>query len=145
MKLQEIKDVRVGQIYQTINNNFVVVTDEYRGGADVYSDTPDRFRKRTEVHTVESKNYKLVGKIGITHEIKGGKLVEIPRKSEWQVDDVIELNGERVVIVDFSNIDGKPIYMRDCNRINGTFGFPKMIRLGILGVTHQIVNDKEEQ
>lgn len=107
---------------------------------------------------------KLIGKLGITHRIEDGKLVEIPRE-DLVVDDIVEyldFDGFKVTAVIASlitgmtredsqygfitndgNFDESSLFEKEeIGEDSGTFTYtPK--KIGILGVTHEFVNDRE--
>lgn len=110
------------------------------------------------------ENGELIGKLGITHRIEDGKLVEIPRE-DLVVDDIVEYldcDGFKVTAVIASlitgmtredsqygfitndgNFDESSLFEKEeIGEDSGTFTYtPK--KIGILGVTHEFVNDRE--
>lgn len=166
MKLVKIEDVRVGQIWQL--HNLIGLVKEIDKGLNnllkiaLFQLYPTEGGIETEsVHNIITK-HKLIGKLGITHEIRDNRLVEIPR-DEFQVDDVVtyfdfdhcENIGVVISIYDrdeytsYSFITNKGIYdTDDCfeheeiGEDTGIYTYtPK--KIGILGVTHEFVNDCE--
>lgn len=151
MKLVEIKDVRVGQVLERDRCIFVVMR---RSGIDsvflrLYCHNrkpePNNAYEAQAMHEVRVdalNDCKIIGKIGITHRIEGNRLVEIPRK-ELEIDDI------------FCRYRDNPQIIIEVNGDNGLTGYsPKEKRLishvanicykiGILGVTHEFVNDRE--
>lgn len=159
MKLVEIKDVRVGQIRKVIAFNqwkdekeFEVLAVIEASGLGEYAE----FDTYAEFYDIKTKqlmeddseelrfyeNGELIGKIGITHRIEERKLVEIPRTAEFQTDDVIEVHWEYGIEIDVIRV----------NFMDGVFAYldPDFIhkdqikKVGILGVTHEFVNDREQ-
>lgn len=108
----------------------------------------------------------IIGKLGITHRIEGNRLVEIPRE-DLIVDDVVEyldfdgfpIKGVICTVItamtaeetqyEFITEDGKSddssIFNREeIREDSGIYTYtPK--KIGILGVTHEFVNDREVQ
>lgn len=130
----EIKDVRVGQIRKMADGIFYIDDDH---GDLCRIDEKKQFKGL--IHNDEGQ---LIGKIGITHRIEDRKLVEIPRTAEFQTDDVIEVHWEYGIEIDVIRV----------NFMDGVFAYldPDFIhkdqikKVGILGVTHEFVNDREQ-
>jgi hypothetical protein len=160
MKLVEIKDVRVGQIWDN-GNNFLIITgfSEYEpemvhSVTYVPENKPITLKNGKKVtglmYSSTSKNSlegsKLIGKLGITHRIEDGKLVEIPHATEFEVDDIVRHeNGKTGVIVKINNV-GFAIgyeYSINCGSEGFNDTFEYLTKIGILGVTHEFVNDRE--
>lgn len=84
--------------------------------------------------------------LGITHRIEDGKLVEIPHTTEFEVDDIVRHeNGKTGVIVKINNV-GFAIgyeYSINCGSEGFNDTFEYLTKIGILGVTHEFVNDRE--
>lgn len=167
MKLVEIKDVRVGQIWDN-GNNFLIITgfSEYEpemvhSVTYVPENKPITLKNGKKVtglmYSSTSKNSlegsKLIGKLGITHRIEDGKLVEIPRTAEFQIDDVVKFKwcDPRLYVInrkiDFGIKESHP--NNACfEATNDLYGSCQLVdfelkRVGILGVTHEFVNDRE--
>lgn len=181
MKLVEIKDVRPGQIRKVIAFNqwkdekeFEVLAVIEASGLGEYAE----FDTYAEFYDIKTKqlieddseelrfyeNGELIGKLGITHRIEDGKLVEIPRE-DLVVDDIVEyldFDGFKVTAVIASlitgmtredsqygfitndgNFDESSLFEKEeIGEDSGTFTYtPK--KIGILGVTHEFVNDRE--
>lgn len=160
MKLVEIKDVRVGQIWDN-GNNFLIITgfsehepEMVHSVTYVPEDKPITLKSGKKVaglmYSSTSKNSlegsKLIGKLGITHRIEDGKLVEIPHATEFEVDDIVRHeNGKTGVIVKINNV-GFAIgyeYSINCGSEGFNDTFEYLTKIGILGVTHEFVNDRE--
>lgn len=160
MKLVEIKDVRVGQIWDN-GNNFLMITgfSEYEpemvhSVTYVPENKPITLKNGKKVtglmYSSTSKNSlegsKLIGKLGITHRTEDGKLVEIPHATEFEVDDIVRHeNGKTGVIVKINNVGFAIGYEYSINCGNEGFNdtFEYLTKIGILGVTHEFVNDRE--
>lgn len=156
MKLVEIKDVRVGQIRKNFND--IILID---------AKIPDGFshyQAFTEFGGLMNKDIKLnhkfldmpiIGKLGITHRIDDGRLVKIPRAEGFQVDDVVKFNWNdpRLYVInreiDFGIKKTHPD--NSCfEATNDLYGSRQLVdfelkRVGILGVTHEFVNDREAE
>lgn len=94
----------------------------------------------------------IIGKIGITHRIDGDRLIEIPRTAGFQTDDVVKFKWDpRLYVInreiDFGIKETHPD--NSCfEATNDLYGSRQLVdfelkRVGILGVTHEFVNDKE--
>lgn len=166
MKLVEIKDVRVGQIWDN-GNNFLIITgfSEYEpemvhSVTYVPEDKPITLKNGKKVtglmFSSTSRNLleglKLIGKLGITHRIEDGKLVEIPRTAEFQIDDVVKFKWDpRLYVINREiNFGIKEAHPDNAcfEATNDLYGSRQLIdfelkRVGILGVTHEFVNDRE--
>lgn len=166
MKLVEIKDVRIGQIWDN-GNNFLIITgfSEYEpemvhSVTYVPEDKPITLKSGKKVaglmYSSTSKNSlegsKLIGKLGITHRIEDGKLVEIPRTAGFQTDDVVKFKWDpRLYVInreiDFGIKETHPD--NSCfEATNDLYGSRQLVdfefkRVSILGVTHEFVNDRE--
>lgn len=161
MKLAEIKDVRVGQVLE--RNRCIFVIEERTGvhnfavslychnhkpaPNDAYEALSMRERNIATFYDCE-----IIGKIGITHCIEGNRLIELPRSSGFQVDDVVKFNWDpRLYVInreiDFGIKETHPD--NSCfEAINDQYGSRQLVdfelkRVGILGVTHEFVNDRE--
>ena len=163
MKLVEIKDVRPGQIRKVTAFNqwkdeeeFEVLAVIEASGLGEYAE----FDTYAEFYDIKTKqlmeddseelrfyeNGELIGKLGITHRIEDGKLVEIPHTTEFEVDDIVRHeNGKTGVIVKINYVGFAIGYDYSincgCEGFNDTFEY--LTKIGILGVTHEFVNDRE--
>lgn len=140
MKLVEIKDIRPGQIWEAHRNQFLILSR----GNNIIARMYERGNPVAEgiKSADEFIDMRLRGKFGITHRIEGNKLIEIPRK-KLEIDDI------------FYRYRDNPQIIIEVNGDNGLTGYsPKEKRLishvanicykiGILGVTHEFVNDRE--
>lgn len=163
MKLVEIKDVRPGQVLERDHCLFVI---EERTGAhnfavslychnhkpapdDAYEEQSTRERNIATFDDCE-----IIGKIGITHRIEGNRLVEIPRSAGFQTDDVVKFKWDPRLYVINREIDfgiKKTHPDNSCfEATNDLYGSRQLVdfelkRIGILGVTHEFVNDREAE
>lgn len=162
MKLAEIKDVRVGQVLE--RNRCIFVIEERTGvhnfAVSLYchnhkpapNDAYEALSMR-ERNVATFDDCEIIGKIGITHCIEGNRLIELPRSSGFQVDDVVKFNWNdpRLYVInreiDFGIKETHPD--NSCfEATNDQYGSRQLIdfelkRVGILGVTHEFVNDRE--
>ena len=107
-----------------------------------------------EVRVDALNDCQLIGKIGITHRIEGKKLVEITRSAGFQTDDVVKFKWDPRLYVINREIDfgiKKTHPDNSCfEATNDLYGSRQLVdfelkRIGILGVTHEFVNDREVQ
>lgn len=160
MKLVEINDVRVGQVWK--NKKEMITIDSFYddeeiqisaynlSGKEIDMDYDD-FEGMIDIDAVK-QNYKLIGKLGITHRIEGNRLLEIPRSAGFQTDDVVKFKWDPRLYVINREIDfgiKKTHPDNSCfEATNDLYGSRQLVdfelkRVGILGVTHEFVNDKE--
>lgn len=153
MKLVEIKDIRPGQIWEAHRNQFLILSRGNNIIARMYE------REKPVVEGIknadEFTDMKLCGKFGITHRFDGENLVEIPRTPGFQTDDVVKFNWSdpRLYVVnreiDFGIKETHPD--NACfEATNDLYGSRQLVdfeirRVGILGVTHEFINDREEK
>lgn len=147
MKLQKIKDVRVGQIWEYKDFLIEVRPREcfqgiYHNGIqtvnlDIDSSFWDELYKKS----------KLIGFLGITHKIEDNKLIEISRE-EFEIDDIVEYEGNKMpyIIMEENTIDEELWLHSNEEDVSGIYkdsmeeeGFKKV---GILGVNYEFINDK---
>lgn len=171
MKLVEIKDVRPGQIRKVTAYNqwkdekeFEVLAVIEAAGIGEYAE----FNNYAELYDIQTKQLieddseelhfyedgELIGQLGITHRIEDERLVEIPREAEFQIDDVVKFKWDpRLYVInreiDFGIKETHPD--NSCfEATNDLYGSRQLVdfelkRVGILGVTHEFVNDREAQ
>lgn len=162
MKLVEIKDIREGQVLERDRSFFVI--GERTGVHNFVASLYAHNRKPApndayELLAAHEKNIgafddcKIIGKIGITHRVNGKKLVEITRTSGFQTDDVVKFNWSdpRLYVInreiDFGIKESHPD--NACfEATNDLYGSRQLVdfelkRVGILGVTHEFINDRE--
>lgn len=161
MKLVEINDVRAGQVLE--RNRCIFVIEERTGvhnfavGLYCHNHKPAP-NNAYEALSIRERNVatfedcKIIGKIGITHRIEGNRLVEIPRFSGFQVDDIVKFKWDPRLYVINREIDfgiKKTHPDNSCfEATNDLYGSRQLVdfelkRIGILGVTHEFVNDRE--
>lgn len=162
MKLVEIKDVRVGQVLE--RNRCIFVIEERTGAHNFavslychnHKPAPNNAYEALsmrERNVATFEDCKIIGKTGITHRIEGNRLVEIPRAAGFQVDDVVKFNWNdpRLYVInreiDFGIKETHPD--NSCfEATNDLYGSRQLVdfelkRVGILGVTHEFINDRE--
>lgn len=158
MKLVEIKDVRIGQVWQFGENMCRCFVVERTMKTKTCGATYQAFDCPTMPEECKGELYikdydmpkiphgRLIGKLGITHRTEDGKLVEIPHATEFEVDDIVRHeNGKTGVIVKINNV-GFAIgyeYSINCGSEGFNDTFEYLTKIGILGVTHEFVNDRE--
>lgn len=150
MKLVEIKDVRVGQIRKNFDD--IILIDAKK--PDGFS----HYQAFTEFGGFMNKDIKLnhkfldmpiIGKLGITHCIEDSRLVEMPpifKKQKINIDDIVKVlkDGSGPWVVDTTYNNQKYTHYisilsyHDCD-----FSEDEVEKIGILGVTHEFVNDRE--
>lgn len=151
MKLVEIKDIRVGQVLERDRCIFVIEerTGVHNFAVTLYchnhkpapNDAYEALATR-ERNAATFEDCEIIGKIGITHRVEGNRLIEIPRR-EFEVDDIFcRYRDNPQIIIEVSGI----------NSLTGYSPKEKMLishianicyKIGILGITHELVNDKE--
>lgn len=156
MKLVEIKDVRIGQVLERDHCIFVIEerTGVHNFAVSLYCHNHKPAPNNAyEVLSMRERNVatfndcEIIGKIGITHRIEGNRLVEIPRES-LIIDDVIRHENGRVGVIVNVNNAGFAIgyeYMINCGDTGFNDTFEYITKIGVLGVTHEFVNDREVQ
>lgn len=151
MKLVEIKDIRPDQIWEAHRNQFLILSR----GNNIIARMYERGNPVAEgiKSADEFIDMRLRGKFGITHRFEGEKLVEIPRTYDIQTDDVVKFNWSdpRLYVVnreiDFGIKESHPD--NACfEATNDLYGSRQLVdfelkRVGILGVTHKFINDRE--
>lgn len=162
MKLVEIKDIREGQILERNSSLFVIGerTGVHNFVASLYGHNrkpaPNDAYELLATHEKNIgafENCKIIGKIGITHRVNGKKLIEITRTSGFQTDDVVKFNWSdpRLYVInreiDFGIKESHPDNAcfeatNDLYRSRQLVDF-ELKRVGILGVTHEFINDRE--
>lgn len=163
MKLVKIKDIRRGQVWKN-RKEFAIVDSLYDddeiqisayklSGKPIEEDCYNDWEGLIDGTTL-LQDYKLVGVMGITHKIEDNMLVEIP-KENFQVDDIVKFNwaDKRLYVInreiDFGIKETHP----DCRCFEATndlYGSRQLVdfelrKVGIYGVTHEFVNDREVQ
>lgn len=154
MKLVEIKDVRVGQVLERDRCIFVIEerTGVHNFAVTLYchnhkpapNDAYEALATR-ERNVATFDDCKIIGKIGITHRVEGNRLIELPREGLIVDDVVCHESGKTGVIVKKNNagfIVGYE-YLINCGDEGFSDTFEYLTKIGILGVTHEFVNDRE--
>ena len=151
MKLVEIKDIRPGQVWINDQTGLIHTVDNLGNLSNANKAETTKIRDEY----LKSAKCWLIGKIGITHRIEGNRLVEIPRAAGFQVDDVVKFNWNdpRLYVInreiDFGIKKTHPD--NSCfEATNDLYGSRQLVdfelkRVGIFGVTHEFVNDREAQ
>lgn len=149
MKLVEIKDIRIGQIWKIDKNLRFVVgchqQDGYWWFGNSFIDDGDRY-KAISCYKTELKE--LVGFIGITHEIKDNKLVEIPnvfKNAKIHSDDIVIIRGNEdtpFLVDSIYNPKKYDAYISLLSYHEGEFSEEEVEKIGTLGVTHEFVNER---
>lgn len=148
MKLVEITDVRTGQVWINDQTGQIHTVDDLGELNNADKMATAKIRDKY----LKSAKCRLIGKLGITHRIEGDKLVEIPRSNGFKVDDVVKFKWDpRLYVInreiDFGIKETHPD--NSCfEATHGLYGSRQMVdfelkRVGILGVTHEFVNDME--
>lgn len=149
MKLVEIKDIRPGQVWINDQTGLIHTVDNLGNLSNANKAETTKIRDEY----LKSAKCRLIGKLGITHRIEGNRLVEIPRAAGFQVDDVVKFNWNdpRLYVInreiDFGIKKTHPD--NSCfEATNDLYGSRQLVdfelkRVGILGVTHEFVNDRE--
>lgn len=142
------KDIRVGQIYN-YHNILYLIKDKLKDDEFI---TTSYYSKHSLENTVYYEEFATHCKDSILFKsctligkrIEDGKLVEIPRTAEFQIDDVCcEANSKNTIFV----IDAIDAYGREALFLfdeKRNRHFPQGVeKVGIFGVTHEFVNDRE--
>ena len=163
MKLVEIEDVRPGQVLERDHCLFVIEEriGMYNFATSLYchnhKPAPNDAYEVLAIHEKNAsafKNCKIIGKLDITHRIEGNRLVEIPRSAGFQTDDVVKFKWDPRLYVINREIDfgiKKTHPDNSCfEATNDLYGSRQLVdfelkRIGILGVTHEFVNNREAE
>lgn len=145
MKLVEIKEVRVGQIWKDEDDDlWLEWNDRY---APPIRDTKYyRCDKETFKYLAE-QGHKLVGFLGITHEVKDFKLSEIIpafKNQKVQRDDIVKVLGDNSTpwLVDTTyNSHKYRDYISLLSPYNKDFTEDEIEKIGTLGVNYEFVHD----
>lgn len=142
MKLVEINDVRAGQIRKNFDDLILIEAEKPNGF--LYYQTFNEFggfMNRDVKACYKFLAMPIIGKLGITHRFESGRLVEIKRK-EINEDDVVcfdEETSRLAVTLKVSPITITPtLFDGQKTELNR-----KVSVIGIFGVTHEFINDKE--
>jgi hypothetical protein len=152
LKLKEITEPREGFVY------------EYEG-CYILCGNPKDFEERSyainsiqECSILKEQYRKPIGKLGLTHKIEDGKLVELPRR-EIEVGDII--HGKTITYVEYDEdpvsfqeylkevyflYDGSIVPYDQREEIDDLYEeLSEFGRQGILNVTHGIITEYEEE
>lgn len=150
MKLVKIENIRESQIYKDKNNLYLII-DIICGNTtyqkyNTYDLKGILKEKGTDCDFLffKDKERKLIGFLGITHEIKDNKLIEIPRE-EFEEDDIIlQTNFYKNEYGDIVGQFTKKIcyngYIDDLEKLREKND--KIEKIGILGVNYFFQNSK---
>lgn len=145
MKLVEIKDVRPGQVWINDQTDLVHTVDDLGNLSN--TDKADTTKIRDEY--LKAAKCRLIGKLGITHRIEDGQLVEIPplfKDQKINIDDIVKVikDGSFPWLVDTTyNARKYTKYISLLSYHDCDFSEDEVEKIGILGVTHEFVNDRE--
>lgn len=145
MKLVEIKDVRVGQIWQDSDGDlWLEWNDRY---APPIRDTKYYKRDKETFEYLIERGHKLVGFLGITHEVEDFKLAKrIPayKEQKIQADDIVKVLADNSApwIVDMTyNSQKYKDYISLLSPYNKEFTEDEIEKIGTLGVNYEFVHD----
>lgn len=145
MKLVEIKDVRVGQIWKDEDGDLWLEWDDKL--APPIRDTKYyRCDKETFKYLVKY-GHKLVGFLGITHEVKDFKLSEIIhayKNQKVQKDDIVKVLADNSApwLVDTTyNSHKYKDYISLLSPYDKDFTEDEIEKIGTLGVNYEFVHD----
>jgi hypothetical protein len=157
MKLIKITDVRPGQVWKREDRLYLISVDP---DGDPWAEVFFANGEPQDRNVYQDEYGVLAGFFGITHRIVDGRLAEIPRTADIQVDDVVELppddgqdTGPMGVVTHFVGVTdrkkaprplGYIVCLDDWTWQHESAGvyFDKCRRIGILGVDWEFVNDK---
>lgn len=160
MKLVEINDVRVGQVLERDRCFFVI---EDRTGVHNFATTLYCHNHKSapnnayEALSIRERNIaafddcEIIGKIGITHRIEDNRLVEIPpvfKEQKINTDDIVKILEDDScpwVVVTTYNAKKYKRYISLLSYHDSHFSENEVEKIGVLGVTHEFVNDREVQ
>lgn len=146
MKLVEIKDVRVGQIWQDSNGDLWLEWDDICTPPIRCNTIYYKCDKETFEYLVEL-GYKLVGFLGITHEVKDSKLAKIIpvyKEQKVQTDDIVKVLADNSApwIVDMTyNSQKYKDYISLLSPYNKEFTEDEIEKIGTLGVDYEFIHD----
>lgn len=151
MKLVKIKDVRPGQVWINDQTGLVHTVDDLGNLSN--TDKADTTKIRDEY--LKAAKCRLIGKIGITHRIEDGRLVEIPplfKDQKINIDDIVKIlkDDSYPWVVDTTYNARKctkyiSLYIPLLSYHDCDFSEDEVEKIGILGVTHEFVNNREAE
>lgn len=148
MKLVEIKDIRPGQVWINDQTGLIHTVDNLGNLSNANKAETTQIRDEY----LKSAKCRLIGKLGITHRIENNRLVEIPRSAGFQTDDVVKFKWDPRLYVINREIDfgiKKTHPDNSCfEATNDLYGSRQLVdfelkRIGVFGVTHEFVNERE--
>lgn len=163
MKLVKIKDVRPGQVWQFDENMCRCFVVERTMKTKTCGTTYQAFDCPTMPEECKGELYirdydmpkiphgKLIGKIGITHRVEGNRLVEIPplfKDQKINIGDIVKVIKDDTFpwVVDTTyNSKKYKKYISLLSYHDCDFSEEEVEKIGILGVTHEFANDREEE
>lgn len=161
MKLVEIKDVRIGQVWQFGENMCRCFVVERTMKTKTCGATYQAFDCPTMPEECKGELYikdydmpkiphgRLIGKLGITHRIEDNRLVEIQpvfKEQKINTDDIVKILEDDScpwVVVTTYNAKKYKRYISLLSYHDSHFSENEVEKIGILGVTHEFVNDRE--
>lgn len=147
MKLVEIKDVRPGQVWINDQTGLIHTVDDLGNLSN--ADKAETAKIRDEY--LKAAKCRLIGKIGITHRIEDNRLVEIPpvfKEQKINTDDIIKILEDDScpwVVVTTYNAKKYKRYISLLSYHDSHFSENEVEKIGVLGVTHEFINDREVQ
>ena len=145
MKLVEIKDVRPGQVWINNQTGLLHAVDDLGNLSN--ADKAETAKIRDEY--LKAAKCRLIGKIGITHRIENNRLVEIPpvfKEQKINTDDIVKIledDSYPWVVVTTYNAKKYKRYISLLSYHDSHFSENEVEKIGVLGVTHEFVNDRE--
>ena len=147
MKLVEIKDVRPGQVWINNQTGLLHTVDDLGNLSN--ADKAETAKIRDEY--LKAAKCRLIGKIGITHRIEDNRLVEIPpvfKEQKINTDDIVKIledDSYPWVVITTYNAKKYKRYISLLSYHDSHFSENEVEKIGVLGVTHEFVNDREVQ
>lgn len=145
MKLVEIKDVRPGQVWINDQTGLIHTVDDLGNLSN--ADKAETAKIRDEY--LKASKCRLIGKLGITHRIEDNRLVEIPpvfKEQKINTDDIVKILEDDScpwVVVTTYNAKKYKRYISLLSYHDSHFSENEVEKIGVLGVTHEFVNDRE--
>lgn len=147
MKLVEIKDVRPGQVWINNKTGLIHTVDDLGNLSNAAKAETAKIRDEY----LKAAKCRLIGKIGITHRIEDNRLVEIPpvfKEQKINTDDIVKILEDDScpwVVVTTYNAKKYKRYISLLSYHDSHFSENEVEKIGVLGVTHEFVNDREVQ
>jgi len=160
MKLVEIKDIQINQVYRNKNTsfyNYSIITKINKQTIKVIN-----IQEEKREYLISKLHFlffnKLIGFINITHKLKNNNLIEIPRE-EFEVDRIIRVKKECIkkgqifyikkiskeyndkIMLETLDINGKNVdFYNSIKNMRKVFE-----EIGDLDVNYKLINDKLEE